>query len=152
MTRGRYATDLGKHPRHDNTASSPRPNAALSPNASSVFEVEEMKFGGMDFTRLELAHPLQSGNVLNGIDFDSLLFGDDPGNPLFDSDGAFRKMESCGNGAVPTTPEQNKHSMENRALFICEDLSCSRDQGFASKIGLDRHKKSVHHDLSILGP
>lgn len=56
-------------------------------------------FGNMDFGTMELANPLQSGDVLNDFDFDSFLHDGDADNQPFDFNGAFSGIESGEIGA-----------------------------------------------------
>lgn len=51
----------------------------------------------VDFGSMELANPLQSGDVLNDFDFDSFLHEDN--NEPFDFNGAFPGMEGGEIGA-----------------------------------------------------
>ncbi|KAH6962286.1 hypothetical protein BKA56DRAFT_499235 [Ilyonectria sp. MPI-CAGE-AT-0026] len=52
-----------------------------------------------DFGTMELANPLQSGDVLNDFDFDSFLHDGDADNQPFDFNGAFSGIESGEIGA-----------------------------------------------------
>ncbi|CAM1500687.1 Fc.00g098490.m01.CDS01 [Cosmosporella sp. VM-42] len=52
-----------------------------------------------------------------------------------------------------TKSEYNKHMLRHRKPFICDVLDCQRRlEGFSTKNDLDRHKRSVHSDLSVSGP
>ena len=47
----------------------------------------------------------------------------------------------------------SKHMLRHRKPFVCDVSDCSRRQeGFSTKNDLDRHKRSVHSDLSVSGP
>lgn len=56
-----------------------------------------LKTAQVDFGSMELANPLQSGDVLNDFDFDSFLHEDN--NEPFDFNGAFTGMEGGEIGA-----------------------------------------------------
>ncbi|KAH7011647.1 hypothetical protein EDB80DRAFT_397528 [Ilyonectria destructans] len=58
---------------------------------------------------------------------------------------------SC-NTWLKTRSELNKHSLRHSKPFHCDALGCSRTEGFSTKNDLDRHKRSVHSDLSVSGP
>ncbi|KAH7149321.1 hypothetical protein B0J13DRAFT_302844 [Dactylonectria estremocensis] len=53
---------------------------------------------------------------------------------------------------LKTRSELNKHSLRHSKPFLCEALDCHRSEGFSTKNDLDRHKRSVHSDLSVSGP
>lgn len=52
----------------------------------------------VDFGGMELANPMQTGDVLNDFDFDSFLH-DGEENPPFDFNGTFSTMEGGEIGA-----------------------------------------------------
>lgn len=52
-----------------------------------------------DFTSMELANPMQSGDVLSEFDFDSFLHDNDGDNQVFDFNGTLPGFESGEIGA-----------------------------------------------------
>ncbi|OAQ75631.1 SOM1 protein [Purpureocillium lilacinum] len=72
------------------------PQGQGDPNQNNAMSMDN--FGSMvDFGSMELANPLQSGDVLNDFDFDSFLHEDN--NEPFDFNGAFTGMEGGEIGA-----------------------------------------------------
>lgn len=72
------------------------PPQAHDPNQNGLMD---NNFGMMEFSGIELANPLQSGDVLNDFDFDSFLHDGDGTNEPFDFNGTFAGMEGGGIGA-----------------------------------------------------
>ncbi|KAK2600182.1 hypothetical protein QQS21_005056 [Conoideocrella luteorostrata] len=79
------------------TAAAPVPQAAPVPPQShgdpNQNGLMDNNFGMMEFSGIELANPLQSGDVLNDFDFDSFLHDGDGTNEPFDFNGTFTGME-----------------------------------------------------------
>ncbi|KAI5462436.1 hypothetical protein BGZ63DRAFT_214132 [Mariannaea sp. PMI_226] len=51
-----------------------------------------------------------------------------------------------------TKSELNKHGLRHNKPFHCDVPGCNRRKGFGTKNDLDRHKRSVHSDLTVSGP
>ena len=61
--------------------------------------VRQLTVTQVDFGSMELANPLQSGDVLNDFDFDSFLHDGDGDNQPFDFNNTFASMDGGEIGA-----------------------------------------------------
>ncbi|CAM1501154.1 Fc.00g103160.m01.CDS01 [Cosmosporella sp. VM-42] len=75
----------------------PIPQSHSDPNQNGSMGMDS--FGSMDFGSMELANPLQTGDVLNDFDFDSFLHDGDGDNQPFDFNNTFPSMDGGEIGA-----------------------------------------------------
>ncbi|KAI5458878.1 hypothetical protein BGZ63DRAFT_267394 [Mariannaea sp. PMI_226] len=73
------------------------PQGGPDPNQNGSLSMDN--FSMVDFGGMELANPMQTGDVLNDFDFDSFLHDGDAENQPFDFNGTFSAMEGNEIGA-----------------------------------------------------
>ncbi|KAK3068707.1 hypothetical protein LTR53_013494 [Teratosphaeriaceae sp. CCFEE 6253] len=61
-------------------------------------------------------------------------------------------LPQCWCGKVPKNrSDAVKHDLQHLKPFVCQELNCSRQEGFATQNDLQRHRGSVHHMTPLVG-
>ncbi|TKA77167.1 hypothetical protein B0A55_04469 [Friedmanniomyces simplex] len=85
----------------------------------------------------------------NHVEFEC---GSNAGTESVLSESARRHGHPQGLQKRPRNPsDAQKHSLQHAKPFTCEEMGCTRREGFATQNDLQRHRSSVHHLIPLVG-